>query len=242
VTWALALGGTLEDRPRYNKTRCFDPFPFPDPPADLTAHIRDLGERLDAHRKRRQAAHPDLTLTGMYNVLEKLRAGEPLDAREKVVHEKGLVSVLLDIHGELDAAVFEAYGWPGDLDEEEILARLVELNHDRTAEEARGKIRWLRPDYQIRRSGLKPPKAEQAEMDVEIAAVGSTTAKKSPWPAKLPDQVQSVRQILAAGEALDVKSAAKRFRGAKRDRLEEVLQTLVAMGAARSLGGGRYVA
>ena len=29
VTWALAAGGTLEDRPRYNKTRCFEPFPFP---------------------------------------------------------------------------------------------------------------------------------------------------------------------------------------------------------------------
>src|ERR1039458_5483116 len=30
VTWALAAGGTLEDRPRYNKTRCFELFPFPD--------------------------------------------------------------------------------------------------------------------------------------------------------------------------------------------------------------------
>nr|WP_211103573.1 type IIL restriction-modification enzyme MmeI [Azospirillum sp. TSA2s] len=29
VKWALAAGGTLEDRPRYNKTRCFDTFPFP---------------------------------------------------------------------------------------------------------------------------------------------------------------------------------------------------------------------
>jgi hypothetical protein len=29
VTWALEAGGTLEDRPRYNKTVCFDPFPFP---------------------------------------------------------------------------------------------------------------------------------------------------------------------------------------------------------------------
>ena len=29
VTWALTAGGTLEDRPVYNKTRCFEPFPFP---------------------------------------------------------------------------------------------------------------------------------------------------------------------------------------------------------------------
>jgi hypothetical protein len=29
VQWSLAAGGTLEDRPRYTKTQCFDPFPFP---------------------------------------------------------------------------------------------------------------------------------------------------------------------------------------------------------------------
>jgi len=51
VTWALAAGGTLEDRPRYNKTRCFEPFPFPDPTQPQRERIRFLGERLDAHRK-----------------------------------------------------------------------------------------------------------------------------------------------------------------------------------------------
>ena len=29
IAWMLSLGGTLEDRPRYNKTRIFDPMPFP---------------------------------------------------------------------------------------------------------------------------------------------------------------------------------------------------------------------
>src|SRR5690606_2215184 len=28
VIWTLAQGGTLESRPRYSKSRCFDPFPF----------------------------------------------------------------------------------------------------------------------------------------------------------------------------------------------------------------------
>lgn len=51
VVWALASGGTLEDRPRYNKTRCFEPFPFPICDDTLKAQIRELGERLDAHRK-----------------------------------------------------------------------------------------------------------------------------------------------------------------------------------------------
>ena len=37
------------------------------------SRIRALGESLDAHRKRQQSLHPGLTITDMYNVLEKLR-------------------------------------------------------------------------------------------------------------------------------------------------------------------------
>ena len=94
------------------------------------------------------AAHEDLTLTGLYNVLEKLRAGEALSAKEHDIHERGLVSVMKHLHDQIDAAVFDAYGWPRDLADEEILARLVALNQERRAEEARGLVRWLRPEYQ----------------------------------------------------------------------------------------------
>ena len=45
-----------------------------------------------------------------------------MEETEKAIHEKGLVSVLKQIHDEIDAAVFDAYGWPHDLSEEEILA------------------------------------------------------------------------------------------------------------------------
>lgn len=131
VVWALAAGGTLEDRPRYNKTRCFEPFPFPDCNETQKERIRALAEALDGHRKRQQERHPDLTLTGMYNVLEKLRNsvgathGSPLLAKGKTIHEQGLVSVLKQFHDELDAAVAEAYGWPVDLADEAILEKLV---------------------------------------------------------------------------------------------------------------------
>src|SRR5690554_1591984 len=113
VLWALAAGGRLGvgNDPRYNKTRCFETFPFPEASETQKATIRDLAERLDAHRKRQQEQHPDLTLTGMYNVLEKLRAEEPLTAKEKTIHEQGLVSVLRELHDDLDRAVFDAYGW-----------------------------------------------------------------------------------------------------------------------------------
>jgi hypothetical protein len=150
VQWALAAGGRLGvgNDPVYVKTTCFECFPFPDASDPQKAKIRELGEQLDAHRKRQQVLHPTLTMTGMYNVLEKLRAGETLTAKEKTIHEQGLVSVLKQIHDDLVAAVADAYGWPVDLSDEEILERLVALNHERAEEERRGIIRYLRPEFQ----------------------------------------------------------------------------------------------
>ena len=150
VYWSLVAGGRMGigDDPRYQNGPCFDPFPFPDCSEAQKARIRELGEQLDAHRKRQQALHPKLTLTDMYNVLEKLRSGAELTAKEKKTHEEGLVSVLKQIHDDLDAAVFDAYGWPATLTDEEILERLVALNAERAAEEARGLVRWLRPEFQ----------------------------------------------------------------------------------------------
>ena len=113
AVWALAAGSRLGigNDPVYNKTTCFGCFAFPPMTEEGRAILRNLAEQLDAHRKRQQAAHPDLTLTGMYNVLEKLRSGEVLTAKERTIHEHGLVSVLRQLHDEIDAAVLEAYGW-----------------------------------------------------------------------------------------------------------------------------------
>ncbi len=111
VLWASSTGGTLEDRPVYTKTYCFDRFPFPDPTPDRQQQIRELGDRLDSHRKRVQAQHPEVTITAMYNLLEKIRAGQELTESDRAFNNKALVSTLKQIHDELDAAVFEAYGW-----------------------------------------------------------------------------------------------------------------------------------
>jgi hypothetical protein len=43
----------------------------------------------------------------------------------------GGVEELDDIHMGLDTAVMDAYGWPSNLTDEEILERLVALNLDR---------------------------------------------------------------------------------------------------------------
>ena len=116
VTYSVAAGGWLGfgNDPIYNKTRCFDTFPFPICGEVDKERIRKSAEELDAHRKRVQA-RSGLSLTCLYNVLEKLRAKEPLTTKEKLIHNKGLVSVLKQLHDDLDAAVFAAYGWPASL-------------------------------------------------------------------------------------------------------------------------------
>ncbi|MEF8751625.1 MAG: DNA methyltransferase [Candidatus Accumulibacter necessarius] len=256
VVWALATGATLEDRPVYNKTSCFDAFPFPTPTAEQTTRIRDLAEQLDAHRKRQQAVYPALTLTGMYNVLEKLRRGEALNAKDKAIHEQGLVSVLKSLHDELDAAVLDAYGW-SDLApqltahaeaaqkavaEEAVLVRLVALNAERAAEEAKGHIRWLRPDYQ--QPSAQPRQADMVLDDGRQDALPGETSsalvvQRLPWPVTLPEQVAAVARLLAAAPLpLTEGELAARFtgKGSWKKRLPQILDTLEALGRVRRQG------
>ncbi|MCB9168862.1 MAG: class I SAM-dependent DNA methyltransferase [Flavobacteriales bacterium] len=243
VTWALASGGTLEDRPRYNKTRCFDTFPFPAATEAQQARIRELGEQLDAHRKRQQAQHPELTMTGMYNVLERVRAGETLTAKDKTIYDQGLVGILKQLHDELDAAVAEAYGWPANLSDDEILYRLVALNAERAAEEAQGHIRWLRPEYQNPGASGKSVSGQlasdrQAEMDVEEDESPKPTTDQRPWPKELPAQAAALREVLTALPApADVATIAGHFKGKRSPKrlkeMEALLETLEALGGAR---------
>lgn len=113
VSWALCSGGMLGvgNDPTYNHTDCFNKFPFPIATEEQKVKIRALAERLDAHRKKQQAQYAGLTLTDMYNVLEKLKSGDALTAKEKTIHVQGLVSVLKQLHDELDMAVLDTYGW-----------------------------------------------------------------------------------------------------------------------------------
>jgi hypothetical protein len=253
VGWALAAGGLLEDRPVYSKSTCFEAFPFPDldPAGALAERIRTLAEQIDAHRKTQLAAHPDATLTATYNVLEKLRSGEALTAKEKVIHEHGLVAVLKSLHDELDAAVLQAYGWadltlPADTDT--LLLRLVELNAKRAAEEAAGSVRWLRPEFQ--QAGLGEQAAldtgaqgEDEDDDAEIKPTQAAVVQR-PWPTGLTEQIKAVAEVLAgAGRSLDLEGLAGHFngRGRWRDRLPTLLDTLAALGRARAVGEGRWV-
>ena len=328
VVWATASGSRLGvgNDPVYVKSRSFECYPFPDlhaadkfggpisyaledengRPGEFTTigeypsdRIRNLAAQLDAHRKRQLAAHPGLTLTGMYNVMDKLRSGEVLTAKERTTHEQGLVSVLRQLHDELDEAVLYAYNW-GDLlpllrvahgnespdtlqqladaerdlpppelpvhggpaspreeakraFDEAILERLVALNAERAAEEARGHVRWLRPEFQNpdlarEREPEQARFANDRDADESVGAEQESPAapviKVQPWPKDTVDQVRAVADVLAASPVpLSLDEIATRFtaRGPWKKRLPKLVEMLVALGRAQEQDGG-YVA
>lgn len=238
MQWALAAGGRLGfgNDPVYIKTTCFDPFPFPVASPTQQSRIRQLAEEIDRHRKTRLAASPELTLTGLYNVLEIERAGLPMTAKDRAIHEQGQVGILRALHDDLDAAVSEAYGWPASLSEEETLTRLATLNRARSEAEMRGEVLWLRPEFQT--SVVRKAKAAQLDL-----AVPEAKRQRSSWPAELSEQVLSVRRVLAAeAQPLNVADVAKRYQRAPKARIESTLATLAALGHARALGDGRFAA
>ena len=202
------------------------------------------------------------SISGLYNVLEKLRAGDSLNAKEKTLHDQGLVTLLRQIHDELDAAVLEAYGW-ADLHpltperEPELLTRLVALNHERAAEEQRGHIRWLRPDYQApNNAATPPPDASENHADpdghrpplqgppaYQPALPGTESAPplktensklKTPvWPTRLPEQVTLVRQFIAADPTASAEALSAQFGRKSPQRtgqIEGILETLRDLG------------
>jgi SAM-dependent methyltransferase len=275
VVWTLSQGGTLEDRPRYTKGHCFDPFPFPNPSNEQRDLIARIAEGLDNHRKDVQAAHPEITLTQMYNVLEKVKdasrppaaapqpeggESEPpqregiedvratLSADEQRIFDDALILILKERHDELDAAVAAAYGWPADLSDDDILARLVALNKERAAEEAKGFVRWLRPDYQIPRFGSDAEKAAQIEADLgtpDQPVPAAAKADKASFPTSTVEQVAAVMAALA--QQPDAVSAADLARGFKQGkkaeaRIAATLSSLARTGFISVADGGKKFA
>jgi SAM-dependent methyltransferase len=244
--WALRAGGWLGvgNDPRYNKTKTFDPFPFPDSNEVTRARLRDLGEELDSTRKLVLAEHPDLTLTGLYNLIEKVKAGAPLTPAEEDAKQRGRVLILKELHDQIDVAVAEAYGWPADLSDEQILERLVALNAERAKEEAAGHVRWLRPDYQIPRFA-KGAVARSGELDLGQTVVAIDKGLPA-FPKDRYEQPLAIEAMLAASaRPLTATDLARGFKGGGKrieQRVVQVLTTLVRYGRVTALPDGKFAA
>jgi len=234
VVWSLAAGGRLEDRPRYQKTLCFDAFPFPAADEDAADKVREVAEKISDLRMSVLERNEDLTMTGLYNVVEEVRVGEPLTEEEQDVFERGACGVLSDLHEELDHAVAKAYGWPWPLTDLEVLERLVRLHDERLVEEEAGTVRWLRPEFQ------KPRFApEEPELDLTTEHMGEETGTPPSWPDDAIGQISAIKRSLAEapGSAKDV---CERFEGGSETVIERHLETLAMLGEARRSEDGRY--
>ena len=126
--WARANASQLRDAisgTRYTLTTTFETFPFPWPPGQEPAG--DPRVEAIAEAARALVAQRDAWL-------------HPAGASEAELKKRTLTNLYnarptwLDLaHRKLDAAVLDAYGWPHDLSDEEILAHLLALNFERTA-------------------------------------------------------------------------------------------------------------
>jgi hypothetical protein len=242
LAWTAASGGTLEDRPRYSKSLCFDPFPFPNTSAAAKRRIAKLAEELDALRKSTLATQADLTLTALYNVLEEIRSGLPLNDKSQQIKDRGRVLILKDLHEQLDALVTEAYGWPVDISDDDILTKLATLNDERAKEEARGLIRWLRPAYQIDKLGALAHRADK----VQEISVGIRSRGKTDFPEEPRDQAGQVLQLLRRSpRPLTAEEIAALFKDGDKILVDvkDILQSFGRLGDVSSYDNGKsYVA
>jgi len=152
--WALRMGTSLEDRPRYTPSTTFETFPFPE---GLTPDIPAATQAADplAQKIAAAAARLNELRENWLNPADLVvRAPEvvpgypdrilPRDEKaEKELKKRTLTNLynarpqwLANAHAALDEAVAEAYGWSDDwraglLTDDETLARLFKLNQER---------------------------------------------------------------------------------------------------------------
>ncbi len=159
TVWALAKGGTLEDRPRYNSTMTFETFPFPEglqPNRNaLTPTPLPEGEGLkaaaiaEAARRLNELRENWLNPPQWVDRVPEVVPGYPDRLIPKPEHaaelkKRTLTNLynqrpawLANAHRDLDEAVAAAYGWPVDLSDDGVLRRLLALNRERALENAR---------------------------------------------------------------------------------------------------------
>lgn len=149
--WSLRKGTALEDRPRYTSRTTFETFPFPEglspnlpaqsyfsDPRAVT--IAETARRLDNFRNNW------LNPSDLVDIVPEMVAGYPdrvlpkNDEATAALKKRTLTKLynerpqwLIDAHNDLDAAVAAAYDWPGNIAEDDVLSKLLELNQRRPA-------------------------------------------------------------------------------------------------------------
>jgi len=154
--WALRMGTSLEDRPRYTSRTTFETFPFPEhltprdtaqtaPTGPLAERIGSAARRLDELRENwlNPAEWVDWVITpeeekAGFPKRPVARSGHAADLKKRTLTNlyNARPAWLALAHQELDHAVAAAYGWSDytpAMPDEEILRRLLALNLQRSA-------------------------------------------------------------------------------------------------------------
>ena len=154
--WGLSRGSTLEDRPAYTPSTTFETFPFPEglapdkPAAEYADDPRAVAIATAAARLnelRENWLNPPDLIERVAEVVPGYpdRILPKDDAAEGELNKRTLTNLynarpawLDHAHRALDAAVADAYGWgddwrAGTLTDDEILARLFQLNQERVS-------------------------------------------------------------------------------------------------------------
>jgi hypothetical protein len=246
AVWALAAGGRLGvgNDPVYVNTACFGAFPFPVMNEESGKTISRAVENLDALRSAALERGGKITMTAIYNVIEKLENGVLLTSNDREVHRLAACDSIREAQRRLDHAVAEAYGWSWPEHPALILERLVALHDRRVEEEAVGTVRWLRPDYQRPRYGRADDAAADAPSlglpaDMPVAKPSAAPVAATPWPPDAIGQI-TVLRAMAAMTPVSIEEAVQRLIGAKREIVGRHLETLAMLGEVREVGGGRY--
>lgn len=120
------------------------------------------------------------------------------------------------------------------------------LNHERAAEERRGHVRWLRPDYQIPRFGKKLDKQAAKEEGAQIAAelgLPEPSARKPSFPSDQVAQTAAVFAVLSGARGpTNADAMANKFRKTKtlEKSILDVLSSLVRLGYVTTKDGENF--
>ncbi len=169
AAWVRLYGSSMKNDPRYTPSDCFETFPFP---VNMEI-LEDIGERYYSYRQSiTLGRHEGLTQT--YN-----RFHDPEEGAGDIVR-------LRELHQEMDELVAKAYGWDdlrldhdfhqtkqglrftiSEAAREEVLDRLLALNHQRHQEEVEAGL-W---DEKGKKTGkAKNGKASNGVVDAEDIA------------------------------------------------------------------------
>jgi len=151
--WALRLGSSLEDRPRYTSSTTFRTFPFPEglsPNLPASAYASDPRaiKIADAAKALVEARDRWLNPPEWVDRISEVVSGYPDRLVAKPGHEAALKKRTLtnlynarptwldNLHRDLDVAVADAYGWTWPMTDDEILQRLFALNQFRASQQS----------------------------------------------------------------------------------------------------------